>query len=168
MPFTNPYGGMIQQQNWEMYWEPSYVDLYASYRFRVRVDHGTRSVCVSGAVGNKGTVVATQSVKVALGVTVRIDGVLRSAERIYTMGQGIRPGDLVYTEPCMAVPLRYLDEDADAKYRFELLVDIYGEAFSDWGPGNNHSWVDWFTFSPRALETDQRFGDLPEPEGHGH
>jgi hypothetical protein len=149
---------------------PPYADLYAHPSFRIRTLHSEGRICVSGVVGNRGNSIPSRNVKVALGITVTIAGILRHYEKIYTMGKSLRPGELVYTEPCSSAPLAYFNEDNGAKYTFELFVDFNRDVI-DLSRGNNFQSYTWWAVRPELLEDSDgspvafAHGDAPDREG---
>lgn len=133
-----------------------YPDLFASQSFRIRQDHASRRLYVSGFVGNRGNQAAPAHVKVAVGVAVRIAGKLISTQRVYTMGKNLRPGEFQLTDPPTVAPLAYYNEDNGAKYLFEILVDFNHEVL-DVSRGNNYSSYTWYAYDPQAVNGDEPF-----------
>ena len=142
---------------------PPYADLYAHPSFRIRSDHEQKRLYVSGFVGNAGNAPPQRAVKVAVGITVRIAGVLISTEKVVTMGQGLRPGDLEPTLPQASAPLAYFNEDNGAKYTFEILVDFHHDVI-DLSRANNYYSYTWWAIDPKELVGDEprTFGNAEE------
>jgi hypothetical protein len=114
--------------------EPSIADLYAYPSFRITQDDDAQILYVSGIVGNKGYIPA-RSVTVAVGVSLYLgEAFRRTDERLTRIEDGLRPGDLAYTEPT-AVPLEFHSDGYT--YILETLVDINHE-LSDLTRDNNH------------------------------
>jgi hypothetical protein len=133
---------------------PPSAQVFAYPSFRVVQDHRRKLLFVAGYIGNRGNVPAPAPVKVAVGVTVRIAGELVVAERVVTIGSGLRPGALEVTNPAAEAPLVYFDEDHEAKYLFETLVD-FDHDVADLSRANNYTSMVWWSHSPGAVAGEE-------------
>jgi hypothetical protein len=133
---------------------PPSARLFAYPSFRVIQDHRRKLLSVAGYIGNRGNVPASAPVKVAVVVTVRIAGELVVAERVVTIGSGLRPGALEVTNPAAEVPLVYFDEDYEAKYLFETLVDFHHDV-ADLSRADNYASLVWWSHSPGAVAGEE-------------
>lgn len=125
--------------------------------FRISPDHQGPRLYVAGLILNIGTGAISATFKVALGVTYRRlnqgDVVVRSTvEQIFTISNGV-PFEGGRLTPNMVVPLHYVDEDPQASYDFEMIVDIDGNV-SELLSGNNRVIEPNRSFySPNALQS---------------
>lgn len=115
---------------------PPYADLYASEWYRIRQDDAAGTLSVSGIIGNHGNISPGRSVTVAVGITTYYFGAFRRTdERRTQVGEGLRPGDEVFTEPTVA-PLVFRSDGYE--YTFEVKVDIF-HVLADLTRANNSS-----------------------------
>jgi hypothetical protein len=110
-------------------------DLYVVQGFHIVVDHVGGVLSVSAFVGNDGTATTRRPVDFVLGITYRSGDQARYTERVSTIPEGIRPGDIVETVPTRA-SLVYFNDDLGAKYRMEAIVD-FGQDIFDVNRANN-------------------------------
>jgi hypothetical protein len=146
-----PFGEGIRRLHWPPVplpdwpmWAPSpYPDLYAYPSFRMQQDEDTNRLFVSGRVGNRGGVPADRSVTVAVGVSTYFgEAFRRTDERRTRMGEGLRPGDIAYTEPTVA-PLKFHPDGYN--YILEIRVDV-GHELSDATRDNNYYWYSYWAY----------------------
>ncbi|MFF0945146.1 hypothetical protein ACFYE2_13095 [Kocuria sp. CPCC 205300] len=86
-------------------------------------------------MGNDGRATTRRSVQFVLGITYRSGAQTRYTERVSTVAEGIRPGDIVETTPTRANSV-YFNEDLDTKYKMEATVDL-GQDIFDVNRANN-------------------------------
>lgn len=110
-------------------------DLYVVQGFHIVLDHAAGVLSVSAFVGNDGRATTRRSVQFVLGITYRSGDQTRYTERVSTIAEGIRPGDIVETVPTRA-NLVYFNDDLGARYRMEAIVDL-GQDIFDVNRANN-------------------------------
>jgi hypothetical protein len=142
---------------------PIWADPYAYPSFRFREDHANKRLYVSGTVGNRGNIPNLSPIRVAVGITVRIAGLLIHNERIVRM-ERVRPGELEFTEPETRAPLAYFNEDNGAKYLFETLILRADHPLIDVSAANNYYSYTWWAIDPDVLARDDsvEFGNVDQ------
>ena len=144
-------------------------DLAAYAGFRVSHSDDGRWFHASGIVENRGTATPTQSVEVAVGVSLYYHEAFRgSYELRQRLGAGLRPGDQVVTEPATA-PLRFRADGYT--YILEIHIDIFRE-LDEVTTVNNVFWMRWWEYdraSARLKEGESKTlevgADLLDNEG---
>jgi hypothetical protein len=124
-------------------------DLYVVQGFHIVLDHVGGVLSVSAFVGNDGTATTRRSVEFVLGITYRSGDQTRYTERVSTLAEGIRPGDIVETAPTRA-NLVYFNEDLGAKYKMEAIVDL-GQDIFDVNRANNTYYQEERFYDPAML-----------------
>jgi hypothetical protein len=119
----------------------------------IQVNHTEKTICVAGIIRNIGKADASGPFKVAIGITVRKNGVLISSQTIFEVPESVTieadGGEL--TTECAQQELIYRDEHPDAVYELEFLVDVE-HIVKEFKEGNNHIRLTWWTISPSTVK----------------
>ena len=129
-----------------IYWMPR-TDLLAK-TFKILVNHSERKIYVSGLIRNVGYETVRGPFLVAIGIIVPKAGVTYTIQELIEVPESITiPPGVEYEVGNTSCELLYRDEDNNAVYTFELLVDVNHEIDED-NRGNNHIYMTHWFVSP--------------------